>query len=210
MIGFGHHQRRHDPHHLVGGHVDDQAGVEPRFDQLAARLIQLHADHHPHTAYFHYARRSAEPRAQAFHDGAADARGVVQQAFLAHRIQRRDHRGHRQRVAAESGAVIAGLEHAFRAAAGHACAHGHAGAQALGERHDVGKKARVLVHEPLAGAPEAALHFIGNEQPSLTVADILEPAQVLHAGDVDAAFALYRLDHHGADVPVVLRHLAYR
>ena len=106
--------------------------------------------------------------------------------------------------------MVAGLEHVPGAAADHAGAHRHAAGQALGERHHVGQEAGVLVDEPLAGAPQAALYFVGHEQPLVAVADFLESLQVLQARDVDAAFALDRLDEHRHHVLVVRRDLAHR
>ena len=45
---------------------------------------------------------------------------------------------------------------------------------ALGHGHDVGLDAEVLDGEQLAGAPEAALHLVGDEQDALVVEDLLD------------------------------------
>ena len=43
-------------------------------------------------------------------------------------------------------------------------AAGDAAAQRLGQRHDVGRDAEVLIGEPLAGAAAAGLHFVEDQQ----------------------------------------------
>ena len=62
---------------------------------------------------------------------------------------------------------LPGLNTPFARPPHDAGAHRHARSEALGERHHVGQEAGVLVDEPLAGAPEAALHLVGHEEPWL-------------------------------------------
>jgi hypothetical protein len=44
-FGIGHDQRRQQAHHLVGGDVDQQAGIQAALDQVAAGAVELDADH---------------------------------------------------------------------------------------------------------------------------------------------------------------------
>src|SRR5205085_3919590 len=191
------------------GDVDHQAGGERLAYQLPAGAVELDADHRSHAAQLGDARAAADGIGEAATNRGADALGVGEQAFFLHRVDGRAHRGHGERVAAEGRAMVAGLEHAPRAAADHAGADRYSRAETLGERHDVGHETRVLVHEPFAGAAETALHLVGHEQPVLALAELVQAAQVFEAGDVDAALALDRLDEYGGDVLVVLGDVAH-
>src|SRR5215472_9333023 len=53
----------------------------------------------------------------------------------------------------------------------------------------------MLDRKHLAGTPEAALDLVDNEQDAMLIADLAELAQELEGCDVEAALALYRLDH---------------
>ena len=166
-FGLVHDQRRQQADDVVGGDVDHQPGVERLLHQLAAGLASAR-------------RRSSgpcrgrRPPALPIWLLSEDISMISPtRALLASRpsslmvSMRGDHRGHGERVAAEGRAVVAGLEHALRAAADDAGADRHARGEALGERHHVGLEAGVLVDEPLAGAAEAALHLVGDEQPAV-------------------------------------------
>ncbi|VBJ00879.1 Uncharacterised protein [Burkholderia pseudomallei] len=72
--------------------------------------------------------------------------------------------------------------------------------QALGERHQVGREAEVLVREPFAGAPEAADHFVGDEQHVVLAADPLDLRPVRRRRKDHAARSLERLADEGRDV----------
>ena len=108
--------------------------------------------------------------------------------------ERLDAGAHRERVAAEGGAVVARAEHARRGPGGHAGADRHAVSQPLGERHHVGLDAGPLVREPVAGAADAALHFVEHQQPVVLVAELPQRLEVVDIGHIDAAFALDQLD----------------
>ena len=79
---------------------------------------------------------------------------------IEHRIADR----HGKRIAAEGRAMRAG-GHALRGIlGGKAGAHREAAANALGDRHDVGCDARPFMGEELAGAADAALDLVENQQ----------------------------------------------
>ena len=79
-------------------------------------------------------------------------------------------RGRRQGLAAERGAVVAGAEGVGHVVAGPAGADGHAVAQGLGHGDDVGPDAVVLEAEPPAGAAEAGLDLVDDQQHAALVA----------------------------------------
>ena len=88
-----------------------------------------------------------------------------------------------------------------------------AAAEALGERHDVGRDAEVLIGEPLAGPAAAGLHFVEDQQQVVLVGQLAQLGEEAVGRDADAAFALNRLDQdrrrfvvdqrgHGAEVAI--------
>ena len=81
----------------------------------------------------------------------------------------------------------------------HGDAERHAGSNALGHADDVRLHAGVLDGPPLAGAADAALDFVGDQQNAVLVADA---AQLLHedrGSDHVSAFALDGLNEDGGD-----------
>ena len=60
---------------------------------------------------------------------------------------------------------------------GQAGAQREAAADALGDRHDVGRDAGPFMGEELAGAADAALHFVEHQQQAMLVAELAQGAQ---------------------------------
>ena len=80
---------------------------------------------------------------------------------------------------------------------------GDAAAQALGQRHDVGLDAEVLIGEPLARAAAAGLHFVEDQQQARARRPICRsPCKKAGGRNADAAFALDRLDQDRARLVV--------
>ena len=69
-----------------------------------------------------------------------------------------------------------------------------AAAERLGDRHDVGRHAGMLIGEQLAGAAHAALHFVEDQQQAVLVAELAQARAGSVRHDAHAAFALHRLD----------------
>ena len=84
-----------------------------------------------------------------------------------------------QRIAAEGGAVSAGAEDLRRRPPRQAGADGYAVGQALGQGHDIGLDAAVLMGEELAGAAHAGLDLVEHQQPAMAVADLPQARQVV-------------------------------
>ena len=120
-------------------------------------------------------RKAAQPLAQALAHGAA----VLEHALLAQHPQHGEGHGTGEGVAAERRPVYAGAEAARHRAAGEHGADGNAAAEALGEGHDVGCHAGLLVGEQAAGPPDAGLHLVEDEQQMAPVAEIADAAQVV-------------------------------
>ena len=88
-------------------------------------------------------------------------------------------------------------------AAGKAGTNGHAVAKALCRGDYVGQNIRVLISEEFTGAGVAALHFVQNHQPVVGIANVAQRRQIAIFGNVNAAFAKNRLDHHRNYIGVV-------
>jgi len=74
--------------------------------------------------------------------------------------------------------------------------------QRLGQRHDVGPHAGVLVRPQAAGAAQAALHLVEHQQRARVVAQPPQARQEVSAGGEDAALALQRLHKHAGRAPL--------
>ena len=72
-------------------------------------------------------------------------------------------------------------------------------AQALGQRHDVGLHAPVLAGEHAAGAADARLHFVEDQQDAVLVAQRAQAGEEAVGRHDVAAFALDRLDQDRRD-----------
>ncbi len=79
-------------------------------------------------------------------------------------------------------------------------ADGQASGERLGNGDDVRLRVEVLEAEPLAGASEAALDLVGDEEGAGGVAELAGGLEELGGDGVDAALALDGLDEDGADV----------
>ncbi len=90
--------------------------------------------------------------------------------------------------------MVAGHERVGHLGARPAGADGHAVAERLRERDHVGAHAVVLEAEPLAGATEAGLHLVDDQQQVALVAQPPHALEELDGGRVDPAFALHRLE----------------
>ena len=166
----------------------------PVFDQLQ-RLHQAHAAHVADERVL---------RLQLFQLAAqvgADGVGVVEQLFFFNHLNRGARRHRRHRVAAESGNSHS-LESVgdFRFCDGSA--HGRAVGHAFGGGEDVRFHVPVLDAEPLlAGAPEAGLHLVGDEEPAEFLDDLENLLEILQRGRDEPAHALDGLGQKSGDAP---------
>ena len=82
-----------------------------------------------------------------------------------------------------------GLRQSAISGAGDGGAEREAVGDPLGQDHDVRLDAEVLDGEDLAGAPEARLHLVGDEEDAVAVEDLLHPPEVARRRHEDAALA---------------------
>ena len=96
---------------------------------------------------------------------------AVEEGRLQHDVENRIADRHGERIAAE-GRAVAAHHHALRGLArGEAGAHREAAADALGDRHDVGRRSPARSpREEGAGAADARLHLVEDEQQAVLVA----------------------------------------
>jgi hypothetical protein len=121
--------------------------------------------------------------------------GVGQQAVLFHDAHGLDACAHGQRIAAEGGAVVARAQHLRRPGPQTMAPIGHARAQALGQRHHVGRMPAhwCANHLPVRPMPHCTSSSISSHRARRRAAQLL---QVVDARRVDAAFALDGLQEH--------------
>ena len=130
---------------------------------------------------------------------AAHAVGVFQEPFLFDHLDRGARRDGRHRVAAERGNRHA-LESIGDFRRGDGQAHGHTVGHAFGAGDDVGLDFPVLDAEPLlAGASEARLDFVRDEQAPVLLDDVEHDLKVFLGRGDETARALDRLGEKGGD-----------
>ena len=134
------------------------------------------------------------------HQVVAHLRHVLRDALLLQRVQRGVRGGYGQVAAAERGAVQPRLEDLGHFRARRAGTHGEATGDALRRAHDVGQQVGMLVSERIrAGAVDAALHLVADEQRTVVMRQLQRRLQVLLRQRVHAAFALDGLQQDGGD-----------
>ena len=114
-------------------------------------------------------------------------------------------------AAAECGQVDEGtlVEEGQVVAAKHGCAQRiDATRDRLADGDHVRDHVPVLEGPELAGAAHATLHLVADEDALRAVAELAQPVEVAVGRDVDATFALDRLDDDGADT--VIDRVAHR
>ena len=122
------------------------------------------------------------------------------QALVLHHVDVGDGGGAGDRVAAEGGEVLAGAQAVGDLRAGDGGAEREAVGDPLGQHHDVRLDAEVLDGEHLAGAAEAGLHLVGDEEDAVAVEDFLDALEVAGRRHQDAALAHHRLGDEGGDI----------
>src|ERR1700722_1887153 len=193
------HERRHNAHDIVAGGNEEKLQLQRSVSESGRRDLKLEADHQPLAANLlddvmvtilklrqtlaHVQTKSCDPLEEAW--GQNDVkRGVADR--------------HRQRIAAERGAVDASRETPSGVRGREAGRHRKAGADALRGGENIGMNAAVLVGVEPPGAADAGLHFVENQNEVAPVADLAQTPQERRRNDPHPALALDWLDHDHA------------
>ena len=126
----------------------------------------------PSTRTSRISSHSCLQRGQPLAEHFAQLPGVLEQVFVLDHFDRRDAGPGGDRIAAERGGVHAGPQAGGDFGGGQQRAAGDAAAKRLGQRHDVGRDAEVLIGEPVARAAAAGLHFVEDQQQPVLVGDL--------------------------------------
>jgi hypothetical protein len=138
---------------------------------------------------------------QLVHEIGSELRGILDQLLVADDRQRSPSDCGRQRTAAKSAAVLAGGEKAHQGFVGQdGRDRVEAARESLADDGHIRPHALMLSGEELAGAAQAGLDLIQDEQDILLLAEFRDLLEVAGWGDQHAAFALDGLEHDGAGV----------
>ena len=99
---------------------------------------------------------------------------IVEEAISQHDVEHGIADGHAKRIAAIGRAMRAGLHAVCGLFGGQAGAEREAATDALGHRHDVGRDTRPFMGKQLAGAPDAALDLVEDQQQAMFVAEVTQ------------------------------------
>ena len=118
----------------------------------------------------------------------------VREQLVVDRVDDRARRGARDRVAAERRGVVARLEPRRCVIRDEQRADRQAVRKAFRERDRVGLHAELLPREEAAGAADARLHLVEDQQRAVLVRERARLCEELGRERMDAAFALHRLE----------------
>ena len=130
--------------------------------------------------------------------------GVLNHLFLLNQLESTDGNGTAERVATIGRTVGAGLDNAHNLLAGENGADGvHAARNGLAKSDHVGLDARPLGAEHAAGAANASLNLVGNENDVVLLAESLNLGEVVVIGDHDTSLTLNGLNDDGGSLLAV-------
>ena len=121
------------------------------------------------------------------------------EALVVDHVEHGERRGLRDRVADEGAADAAGDGRVHDLGAAEHARERQAVRDRLRDADQVGLDARVLDREEAAGAAEAGLHLVGDEDDAVAVADLAHACDELGRRDDEAALALHRLEDDRGD-----------
>ena len=200
------HQRHQDAHHVAvapGGDGDQAVLVAILRDFLGLRIgrlarlrvaHQLDGAHPAEPAHVAYQRPLLLPAAGAFFEALADGLRTLQQPFFLDDLHAGQRRGASQRIAGERPAQPTHPRSVHDLRAPRDSADRQPAAQRLRAHQQVRLDAQLFAGEERARAPEARLHFVGDEHDSMLSADLLQHPEELPGRRDEAPFAEHRLD----------------
>ena len=180
------------------GQVADKAAADELLPDGFSGEGQLNADHEAEAA--HFLDRSGVAFADAadgLHELAPKLGRALVEMVTLHDLHDFGGHGGRQGAAAERGGMAAGDEALGDFIGGHHRAHRQAVGKGLGAGDGVGFEIEMLERPRLAGAEQAALHLVHEEEDALFAAERLNALGVFGVHGADAALALYDFNEHG-------------
>ena len=175
--------------------ADEQPRLERGGDDRPGRPVELGAEHEAAAAHLDDARERGEPgrelRASFPHRG---------EQRLVERLDDRAGGGADDGVAAERAPVVSRLEAVRGCVGDEERADREAVGEALCERDRVRRHAELLPREEAAGAADAALDLVEEQERAVLVREHAGGGEELGGGGMDPALSLHRLDQDRADV----------
>src|SRR5208283_4245275 len=137
-------------------------------------------------------RHSLLQPGEAIHQVRAFFQRLLAEGLFQHVLDVGERRGTRNRIASEGGEVIARLKGRSDFVAGGEGRERESVGNTFGRDQDVRLDAEVLDGEHFAGAAEAGLHFIADEEDAVAVENLFYLAEVVGRRNDNASLA-----HHG-------------
>ena len=167
----GDHQGRDEADHVVASGDTQQAFGRERGLHLAGRHAAFQAEDQARAAdQLEHLRLVTDQLLERVPQHAPLAVHIGQETWRQHHVQHGVGRGAGERVAAEGGAVGAGLEVLGHRLLRQHGPHREAAGDAFGGGHDIRLDARPFMGEQLAGPAHAALHLVQAEEQAILVA----------------------------------------
>src|SRR6266545_4935426 len=198
-LRFWDHERREQSDHARSSADREHAFLLHRLEDRRRLAAELDADHESEPADF--ADRWRVEAAQRRDRVSPESLRAFPQP-LPHRVVDRGGAGRAgERIAAER-RVVAAFERALDLPRRQGRADRHAPREGLRQREEVGLDAPPFDGEESARAAHARLDLVEDQERTRAVADLAGGRQVFRRRDMDAAFALDRLEEDGGGVPV--------
>src|SRR5215469_2668853 len=124
---------------------------------------------------------------------------MLQQLLLFQRLDQLQRNTRRKRSSAKRGSMHAGMNTLCDLLADQQSSKRQSAGNRFGDRDQIGLNSVMLVSEPAAGASEAALDFIGDQQRVVFFRELVRSLSELFADRTYSAFALQELEPDGAN-----------
>src|ERR1700730_4133155 len=123
---------------------------------------------------------------------------VLDKTWRQHHVEHRIANARRERIATKRRSMRAKGHAPRRVARRQKGAERKSAADALGDRHDVGRDAKEFVSEELAGAADSGLHLVEYQKETMLVAKLAQSPEEAWRRGTDPALALNRFGQDGA------------
>ena len=189
---------------LVGA-VDEQAALQGLLDKRRAVDGEFDADHETLATNLADEGKFGGEGGEAVVQFFAARADVGEEIFFVNNFEKFEGGGGGERTAAESRPVKTGRDFVGDGLRREDGTERKAGRQRLGDENDVGLTRELLISEVAAGAAEAALNFVGDEERAVFGSKSAGSVPEILGDGIDAAFALNGLKEDGTDSIVEFR-----